>query len=344
MTWDEGKNTSSIKITGLYMKYLGKDIKFSLEETSNTKGYTKGKPVSKPNVNPEEISITNTHEPELYNDPETGKITITKDWEDDDNRDGIRKEVQVKVKASTKTYSTIDYKELSKEGIKGEYTLTTEDPNSVEVTGLYKYYKGEEIKYEIEEVEVPTGYKATYEQGPADFKVTNTHEPELYNDPKTGELKLTKIWDDDNNNDGYRTDVTFKITATITNAEGQTVTVPYSELGAVGSNMSDNGEFIITVAPNSTDRNSFTITKLYKNYQGYNITYKVTEIGSYDGYQMVGQPNMTNPGEFFITNKHNNDTKTISGVKTWNDEDDRDRQDDAQIPLLIRGKTFDKCF
>ena len=62
-------------------------------------------------------------------------------------------------------------------------------------TNLPQYEAGKEITYSIKEVDVPAGYEASV----TGQVVTNTHNPD------TVILSGTKVWKDNNNQDGKRT-------------------------------------------------------------------------------------------------------------------------------------------
>lgn len=113
----------------------------------------------------EGFDITNKYEPEVT------EVTVTKEWDDEDNQDGIRPEtVKVALKAAGETVK--------------ELTLSEENKWTEKVEGLPKFKAGKEIKYTVEETEVPEGYEASVEG----FTVTNTHEPE------TVTVSVVKEW------------------------------------------------------------------------------------------------------------------------------------------------------
>ena len=87
----------------------------------------------------EGFTITNTHEIEKVNVP------VTKVWEDNDNQDGKRVNINVTLYAN------------------GEFTDKTatlsEDNNwTYTFEELDKYFDGTEISYTVDEDEVPEGY------------------------------------------------------------------------------------------------------------------------------------------------------------------------------------------
>ena len=107
------------------------------------------------------ITFTNTHEPELIN--KTGKINVTKIWEDGDNKLGIRPgSIYVILLANGEEFDTAT---ISENG-DGEWVYTFE--------GLYKYSEGSEIEYSVEEGALSTDYSSKIEGSAEDgFVITN---------------------------------------------------------------------------------------------------------------------------------------------------------------------------
>ena len=136
------------------------------------------------------FDVINTHTP--------GKtsISVTKEWDDNDDQDGIRpNSITVKLLAD------------------GEDTGKTEELNeannwTASFGELDEYQKGSKVAYTVEEVEVK-GYTASV-AGDAEtgYKITNTHAPE-----KTA-ISVTKVWDDQDNKDGNRPkEITIRLIA-----------------------------------------------------------------------------------------------------------------------------------
>ena len=122
--------------------------------------------------------ITNTHE------IETTTLTVTKQWQDEDNQDGLRPE---RVTAILSVDGTpIRSLELNAQN---EWTAT--------VSGLPVYEGGARIAYSWSEAPV-AGYAPTVEADGTATTLINTHVP------ATKSLTVVKVWDDGDNQDGTR--------------------------------------------------------------------------------------------------------------------------------------------
>ena len=121
------------------------------------------------------FDITNTHEVELKD------ITVTKTWNDDNDRDGLRPEkITVTLFGNGEEIATATFG-----GEGNEWSYTFED--------LFVKANGEDIVYTIEEAEV-----AGYDKNIDGFAIENSHEIELI------EVKVEKVWDDEADRDGIR--------------------------------------------------------------------------------------------------------------------------------------------
>ena len=132
-----------------------------------------------------DISVTNYREDE---EPELTEISVTKEWDDEDDVAGFRPEsITVNLLANDEV---IDSKELNEDNnwshVFSDLPTVDEDRNDIE--------------YTVEEVEVPnyTSEVVVDAEDANKFIVTNTHEPELI------DIEGTKTWDDANNQDGKR--------------------------------------------------------------------------------------------------------------------------------------------
>ena len=133
------------------------------------------------------------------------------------------------------------------------------------------------------------------------FNVTNTHIPEKIT------ISGSKTWNDDQNRDGIRpSSVTIRLLA-----DGQ-----------------PTGRQTTASAPDW----SWEFTDVLKKNKGNDITYTVSE-DEVPGYDTLVDG-------FDVTNTHEPEKITISGSKTWNDDDDRDgiRPASVTVRLLANGE------
>ena len=314
-------------------------------------------------------NLTNSHT------PETVSIQGTKTWEDGDNQDGLRPE-QITVKlladgvetgqtttATAANNWTYEFSNLPKnkagqaitysvaeEAVQG-YTSTVKGydisnshtPETVSVQGSKTWEDGdnqdglrpEQITVKLLANGVETGQTTTataannwtyefsnlpknkagqaitysvaeeavagYTTKVNGYNLTNSHTPE------TVSIQGTKTWEDGDNQDGLRPEqITVKLLADGVET-GQTTTA--------------------TPANNWT----YEFSNLPKNKAGKAISYSVAE-------EAVAGYNTTVNG-YDLTNNHATDLTSVSGTKTWQDNDDQDglRPGQVTIKLLADG-------
>ncbi|MGG5331733.1 Cna B-type domain-containing protein [Enterococcus sp. AZ163] len=141
------------------------------------------------------ILLTNSNDPEKIN------LTGTKNWDDNNNQDGIRpNNILINLLADGEAVQTV----TTNENLGWGY----------EFNDLPKYKDGKEIVYTVSEQEVP-GYSTVIDGS----MITNTHIPELT------EIGGQKIWDDANNKDGIRPEsITVNLLADGTKVDSKIVT------------------------------------------------------------------------------------------------------------------------
>ena len=161
---------------------------------------------------------------------------------------------------------------------------------------------GHEIKYSVQEVNVDSNYSVQYDKENK-FNIINTHD-----NIKT-EVSGTKTWDDNNNQDGKRPEkITVRLYANGNEKESQ------------------------EVKPGSDGKWNYSFTGLDKYSEGKEITYTVSE-DNVEGYKTEISGNN-------ITNIHNPEKISITGTKTWDDNNNQDgiRPDSITINLLANGE------
>ena len=148
---------------------------------------------------------------------------------------------------------------------------------------------------------------AGYETSIKGQEITNTHTPE------TIVISGKKVWEDNNNQDGKRpTEIKVRLLA-----DGK-----------------DTGK--VATASEATDwKYSFEGLDRYK--AGKEIVYSVEEVDVPKGYQ--SEANGMN-----LVNSHTPEVTSVSGQKTWEDENDKDglRPKEIQVKLLANGKDTGK--
>ena len=179
------KNNWNFIFNDLPMVKNGKIINYTVSEKP-IEGYTM-KIINKTVDDFTIVIANNTYIFTVNNTHTIGKtnINVTKVWNDDNNRDGIRPvKVIVNLLANGVTYQTIELNESNK----WNYYFTN----------LYVYKDGKKIKYNFSE-EVNDKYTVSYTNSTTEnFTITNTHIPE-----KTS-VNVTKVWIDADNQDGIR--------------------------------------------------------------------------------------------------------------------------------------------
>ena len=135
-------------------------------------------------------------------------ITVTKDWDDNSNQDGIRPETL-----------TLTLNGMPSGMAAPAPTITGTDGNSWTYTwsGLPKYDNGTVITYTVSENSVPTGYEVSGSPAQSGGTITNSHTPE------ETEATVKKVWSDANNQDGIRP---TELIVTLSNGDSVTLSAP----------------------------------------------------------------------------------------------------------------------
>ena len=233
------------------------------------------------------FTITNSYS------PETVDVKATKNWEDANNQDGKRPtKITINLLADGKK---VDSKEIQA-AADGTWTATFEK--------LAKYKAGKEIKYTVTEEAV-----AEYEATITDFTITNKYAP------KEIDYKVTKVWNDANNQDGKR-------------PESVTVQL-YKKVGAADP-VAVEGKKLTLTAKEKTDDNTWvaSFTNLPQYEAGKEITYSIKEVDVPAGYEasVTGQ---------VVTNNYTPKTVVLSGTKVWDDNNNQDGKRTTSVKVQI---------
>lgn len=367
--------------TNLPKNASGEEIEYTVTENA-VDGYTLSSNVKSNNT----ITLTNSYTPEL-----TSK-TVTKEWIDENNQDGIRPEsIEVQLYANdVKQGSPVQLNESN------GWTHTFEN--------LDKNQAGQEINYTVKEVNVPEGYIVSYSDDT--FKITNTH----YVD--TMDIPVQKIWKDGNNLEGFRPNsITVELhekgsqeaVDTITlnarnnwmgtfhdvdaNKNGEKIEYEVKEVDvsdAYKVSYSKDGDVFVITNERNIETIEKTVTKvwddnndqdglrpdsikvqLYQNGVAYDEeitlsdsnrwTYNFTNLPKYkDGTlanytveeisEVTGYHTKYSSDTFTITNTHIPEVTTIQVEKIWDDNNNQDgiRPNSVVILLLANGEVADE--
>ena len=271
------------KFTELDADKGGTPIKYTVEEETAVKGYT----TEVTGDATTGFTITNSYT------PETVDITATKNWDDANNQDGKRPtKITINLLADGQK---VDSKEVQA-APDGTWTAKFDK--------LAKYKAGKEIKYTVTEEKV-----SEYESSITDFNITNKYTP------KTIEYKVTKVWNDANNQDGKRPDsVTVQLYKQVGDADPVAV----------------EGKKMTLTAKDKTDENTWvaSFTNLPKYEAGKEIKYSIKEVDVPAGYKasVTGQ---------VVTNTHTPETVVISGTKVWKDNNNQDGKRTKTVKVQI---------
>ena len=130
---------------------------------------------------------------EITNVKNETEINVSKDWDDSNNQDGLRPESII-----VKLYKTVADGEKELVSTK-EIRPNEERDWTYSFTNLPKYTKDNElIEYTLEEEKVSNYDTEITGDAETGFTITNTHEPRKI------EINVSKIWDDNDNQDGMR--------------------------------------------------------------------------------------------------------------------------------------------
>ncbi len=271
-------------VTGLPKNEKGKEIKYTWKEDSKTVGYDLTGNVTSGQL----TTLVNTHVTEKTT------ATIVKSWDDGYNQDGLRPEsIEMTLSNGTKV------------------TLNADNNWHATVENLPRFENGKEIVYTWKEGQMPAGYTLTDNSADGTVTtITNTHTPE------TKEIKIQKVWVDEEDKDGLRKPVTLVLTA----SANQTAVATYTW----------------KVEDADTLTHTFTVPVYNK---GVELKYTVDEETVPAGYvKTVDNSTLT------VTNTHEviSETVDIQISKSWNDDNNRDgvRPENIVVQVMRNGKEY----
>ena len=253
-----------VSFTGKPKYKDGKEIKYTITEEA---------------VNEYTTTITDFNVVNKYV-PKVVEFQVTKIWDDANNQDGKRPStIQVQL------YKSI---EGSVETPLPDKILTLEEKgqnNPNKWTGIFtnlpKYENGKEVSYSVKEINVPEGYVSNV----VGKEITNSHTPEEI------VIEGTKVWNDNNNQDGKRSKI---IRVQIL-----------------------NGEKVVDEIEVSEKTNwTFKSKSLPKYENGKEIKYAVKEMEVKTYSTDISKDDN---GKYTITNTHEPEKISLQGQKIWDD-------------------------
>ena len=260
----------------------GKAVQYTVKETEVPEGYTQTVEAT----NPGQVVITNSHTPSKT------KVQVTKKWDDANNQDGIRP-ASITVR-------------LYKDGAPTDQTLELSEANQWHGTfeNLDANAAGKALNYTVKEENVPEGYTLSIDdKDPAHPVLTNKHEPTVT------QVKVTKKWDDANNQDGLR---------------------PKEIRVQLYAGDEKLGKEVVLSADNKW---THTFEKLAEKANGQDIHYSVKEVDVPEGYTVTEESK--EKGDVVLTNTHTPSTVDIPVTKIWVDNDNQDGLRPAKITVKL---------
>ena len=348
--------------TGLAKYYKGNEITYSVEEVGTLpQGW---KLTSNVKSDAGTYVLTNTYTNLI-------SVSATKVWNDNKNQDGKRPDnvtftlYRPKLNAQG-TYETAEAKKGENDiiikgvvytpyaalgdtsskistGGKNAEQWSTVTWNNLEpkwgyVSGASETLKNEEIPYEVREnaVEKYTTEVTKDLNNSKAFTITNSYTPE------TTKIKVTKVWNDNSNQDNKRPEkITVKLKATVReNGASKDVTNKITALtGNNGSERTISGDLKVA------NWNPIEWTDLPVYMDGKQISYSVEEKSIPDYTSEITEPKYNETDKIYevtITNTHKADLVSKTAIKVWHDDSDRDgkRPDKVRFQLykVVNGK------
>ena len=258
----------------------GKEIKYTITEEA----------VNEYTTTITDFNIVNKYVPKVV------EFQVTKIWDDANNQDGKRPStIQVQL------YKSIE----GSEGIPlPDKILTLEEKgqnNPNKWTGIFtnlpKYENGKEVSYSVKEINVPEGYVSNV----VGKEITNSHTPEEI------VIEGTKVWNDNNNQDGKRSKI---IRVQILNGEKVVDEIEVSE--------KTNWAFKSKLLPK------------YENGKEIKYTVKEMEVETYST-----DISKDDNGKYTITNTHEPEKINLQGQKIWDDMNNIDQIRPVSITVKL---------
>ncbi len=274
----------------------------------------------------------------VVNVPAQRSITVSKVWNDDNNRDNLRSDVTVTLQQSVGGGTWQDVGGSTGTAVLA-YNSTSKSSRTATFSNLPAMQNGQKIEYRVVETGI-SGYTTEYSTNGTNFgadsnvvslesadqsiTVKNTH------DIATASVHVVKTWKDSGlvaNQDGLRT---ASVEVSLQREENGT----WETVGeAVNLSASNGWLHIWQNLPVNNNGSAYSYKVVETAVSGYTTTYRVSS-GSPDGFQLTAntQTNVT------VTNTHTPDTSvgfTLS--KVWADESNRYNSRPSEVVLTVNG-------
>ena len=267
----------------------GKAYKYTVDEVKVPDNYEKV-------VSEDGLTVTNK-----FVSPKVD-IPVEKVWNDGNNQDGNRPDsIEVELLANGERVD-IDNITLN---VENQWKASFSDLPTLDS-------QGKDITYTVNEVGVPSSYKSEVSgDSTKGFTITNSYTPGKTN------VKVNKVWDDSNNQDGIR---------------------PNSIEVQLYANGKEKGEAVELNVDNNWSR---FFDNLDEKVAGKVIEYTVKEATEIPGY--TTSIDDSDKSNVTITNSHTTEKTEFAGTKTWDDADNQDgvRPDSITVNLLANGQKVD---
>lgn len=273
----------------------GKEIVFTWIEEDLPEGYELTSTDREGTI----TTLTNTHIPEKVS------ATVSKEWYDDDDRDGKRP-YRLVMTLSNGQSVTLDES--------NGWKATIED--------LPKYEDGKEIVYTWTEETMPEGYtlEATYSEHEDGFYTTfvNRHWSEEVS------VGVHKVWDDDFDRDGVRPE---SLDVTLVRDDGVVIS-------KVTLNKANDWKAVLYL-PKYDKGKVHTYSWVEDLPEGYSMMSAM----EYTNEEYIYNPSDSNLNSygFKLTNTHSPETISLTVRKIWQDEDNVDRIRPARLRVTLWG-------
>lgn len=300
-----------------------------------------------PENNPSSYTFTNTYKYEKVS------IPVEKKWNTNgDSSAKIPESINVKLVATVEGGSNLSLAQITgKSSIQETIQLNKNSDwkDTTSWTDLAKCYNGKEIVYSVtEEGTLPNGWNLTSNSKDKDgtYVLTNTYSNLI-------SVSATKVWDDNNNQDGKRpNNVTFTLYRPKLNDKGtyettnkgendiiidNVVYTPYAASDDKASKVSNGDKKKVQWNPvewNKLEPKWGYVSGASETLKDTEIPYIVRENEVNDYTTEIKNPD--NNKAFIITNKHTPETTTIRVTKKWEDNSNQDNKRPEKITVKLK--------